>query len=282
MVSSAISGTYARLCMLMHRSRSIVYPFRPRERCTRDGLRLDRTVLGAGDDLEIFTASPSHVGIALAAPIIVMSLFWQDALDEMTNVQFSAVDRSDVTVSFTNPVPGRAVHEIARLPGMLQVEAYRAYRSSYVPAPTLIALQSPACRPSPCAPVGRQPNARPPPAARRPLLSQLLARCVGLQLGDHVSVAVLEGRRPRVDIMVTGVVDEMLGIGAYAEIDTVHRLMGEADTISSVSIAASGGTSMLRWLLTDCPKAATISERTVSLRQFRETDGDGGRYRCSR
>ena len=35
------------------------------------------------------------------------------------------------------------------------------------------------------------------------LLSQLLARCVGLQLGDRVSVAVLEGRRPRVDIMVT-------------------------------------------------------------------------------
>ena len=63
----------------------------------------------------------------------------------------------------------------------------------------------------------------------------------------------------------------MLGIGAYAEIDTVHRLMGQADTISSVSIAASGGTSMLRRLLTDCPKAATISERTVSLRQFRET-----------
>ena len=41
-------------------------------------------------------------GIALAAPIIVMSLFWQNALDEMISVQFSAVDRSDVTVSFTN------------------------------------------------------------------------------------------------------------------------------------------------------------------------------------
>ena len=65
-------------------------------------------------------------GIALAAPIIVMSLFWQDALDEMINVQFSAVDRSDVTVTFTNPVPGRAAREIAHLPGVLQVEAYRA------------------------------------------------------------------------------------------------------------------------------------------------------------
>ena len=64
-------------------------------------------------------------GIALAAPIIVMSLFWQDALDEMINVQFSAVDRSDVMASFTNAVPGRAAREIARLPGVLLVEAYR-------------------------------------------------------------------------------------------------------------------------------------------------------------
>jgi hypothetical protein len=103
------------------------------------------------------------------------------------------------------------------------------------------------------------------------LLSQRLARRLGLQLGDQVSVAVLEGRRPRADMTVTGLVDEMLGIGAYAEIATVHRLMGEADAISSASIAAGGDTSVLRRLLTDRPKIATISERSVSLRQFRET-----------
>ena len=37
-----------------------MYLFRPGERCTRERSRLDRTVLGAGDDHELFTASPSH------------------------------------------------------------------------------------------------------------------------------------------------------------------------------------------------------------------------------
>jgi len=37
-----------------------VYSFRPRERCTRERSQLDRTVLGAGDDHALFTASLSH------------------------------------------------------------------------------------------------------------------------------------------------------------------------------------------------------------------------------
>ncbi len=37
-----------------------MYPFRPRERCTRERSQLDRTVLGAGDDHTLFTASLSH------------------------------------------------------------------------------------------------------------------------------------------------------------------------------------------------------------------------------
>ena len=212
------------------------------------------------------------IGIALAAPIIVMSLFWRDALDEMINVQFSAVDRSDVTVSFTTPVPGRAAREIARLPGVLEVEGYRI-----VPVELRAGIRSyrTVITGLPAKPVLRQlvdsqmRVHRPRPDGL--LLSQRLARRLGLQIGDHVSVAVLEGARPRVDMTVSGLVDEMLGIGAYAEMNTVHRLMGEADAISSVSITADGDTSVLRRLLSGYPKVSTISERSVSMRQFRET-----------
>jgi putative ABC transport system permease protein len=211
-------------------------------------------------------------GIALAAPIIVMSLFWQDALDEMINVQFSAVDRSDVTVTFTNPVPGRAAREIAHLAGVLQVEAYRAvpvelragthtYRTAMTGLPAVPVLRQL---------IDSEMHVH-LPRSDGLLLSQRLARRLRLQIGDHVWVAVLEDRRPIVDMTVTGLVDEMLGIGAYADIEMVHRLMREADAISSVNIAASGDTSALRQLLTERPKVATISERSVSLRQFRQT-----------
>ena len=211
-------------------------------------------------------------GIALAAPIIVMSLFWQDALDEMIDVQFAAVERADLIVSFTNPLPGRAVTEMAKLPGVLLAEAYRAvpvqlragtrtYRTAItgLPAePVLHRLVGADLRV--CA-----------PAADGLILSRRLADRLALHPGDHVAVEVLEGKRPRVDMTVVGLLDELLGLGAYTDISTVNRLMGEADAVSSVGIAVAGDTGALRRLLQERPKVATISERAVSLRQFRQT-----------
>ena len=40
------------------------------------------------------------LGIAFAAPILVLALFWQDAIDYMMTVQFSAIERGDATVTF--------------------------------------------------------------------------------------------------------------------------------------------------------------------------------------
>jgi putative ABC transport system permease protein len=103
------------------------------------------------------------------------------------------------------------------------------------------------------------------------LLSLRLAERLGLGPGDTVSVAVLEGRRPQLDIVVTGVADEMLGMGAYTEIATIRRAMGEADAINLVSVATDGDTAMLRRLLKDRPKVATIVERSAAMEQFRAT-----------
>jgi putative ABC transport system permease protein len=103
------------------------------------------------------------------------------------------------------------------------------------------------------------------------MLSRRLAERLALQVGERVSVEVLEGRRPHLEMTVTGLLDEMLGIGAYTTIGTVNRMMHEADAISSVGVAAAGDTGALRRLLSDRPNVATISERSVSLRQFRQT-----------
>ena len=109
------------------------------------------------------------------------------------------------------------------------------------------------------------------PPADGLMLSRRLADRLALHPGDRVAVEVLEGRRPHVDMTVVGLLDEVLGIGAYADIDTVNRLMGESDAVNSVGVAVAGDTGTLRRLLKDRPKVATITERAVSLRQFRQT-----------
>ena len=201
-----------------------------------------------------------------------MSLFWQDALDEMIDVQFAAVERADVIVGFTDAVPGRAVREMAQLPGVLLAEAYRAvpvslhagtrsYRTAITGLPAQPVLHRL---------IDAELHVLVPPADGL-MLSRRLADRLALHPGDRVAVEVLEGRRPHVDMTVVGLLDEVLGIGAYADIDTVNRLMGESDAVNSVGVAVAGDTGTLRRLLKDRPKVATITERAVSLRQFRQT-----------
>jgi putative ABC transport system permease protein len=44
----------------------------------------------------------SILGLAMAVPMIVLGLFWWDALRFMIAVQFEGVDRADAVVSFTD------------------------------------------------------------------------------------------------------------------------------------------------------------------------------------
>ncbi len=213
------------------------------------------------------------LGIALAVPVILVTLFWQDAIDFMIDVHFAAADRADLVVGFTTAVPGRAEREIAHLPGVLLTEAYRAvpvrlragphsYRTSLtgLPAhPQLRRLIDADLR-------------RVAPPRDGVLLSSRIARRLDVRPGQMVEVEILEGRRQRVDLPVTGVLDELLGLGAYTQIGTLHRLLGEADAISAVGLAVAGPDDRaLRQALLARPMVATISDRAVSLRQFRDT-----------
>jgi len=40
------------------------------------------------------------VGIALAVPMVVLGLFWRDAIDQMIEVQFNLVERGNAVVTF--------------------------------------------------------------------------------------------------------------------------------------------------------------------------------------
>ncbi len=212
-------------------------------------------------------------GIALAVPIIVLTLFWQDAIDFMIDVQFAVAERGDVVIGFSTAVPGRAQREIAHLPGVLTTEAYRsvAVRLHAGPRSYRTALTG-----LPATPVLRRlvdADLRVvPPPRDGVLLSTRLARRLDLRPGDSVDVEVLEGKRPHAAMTVVGLLDELLGIGAYIRIGALNRLMDEADSINAVGVSvADPGDMALRRALLERPMVATVTDRATSLRQFRET-----------
>jgi putative ABC transport system permease protein len=140
-------------------------------------------------------------------------------------------------VTFPHPLDRAIVADLAREPGVLVAEGHRivpvrlrAEHRSYLTS--VIGL-----------PVGSELR-RPHDAALRPIdvpsdgitLTRRLAERLGVVPGDVVTVEVMEGRRRKIDLPVTASVDEVIGMSAYMEIDTLNRLTGEGAVVSAAAL----------------------------------------------
>jgi putative ABC transport system permease protein len=213
------------------------------------------------------------VGIALAAPILVMALFWQDALENLIAIQFFAIERGDLTVTFTDPVSSRAQREIARLPGVLQTEGfrvvpvrlragYRSYRTAILGLPEESSLRRV---------LDANLRVQPLPKAGL-LLTDRLGERLGLQPGDMVMVEVLEGTRVQLAMPVSQFVNDLVGLSAYTQMETLNRLMSEGEVISAVNLTFDQREAdTLYRRLKQLPKVATVSIKQAALRSFTET-----------
>ena len=64
-----------------------------------------------------------------------------------------------------------------------------------------------------------------------------LAEILGVSPGDTLQVEVLEGKRPVHPVVVSKLVDELIGISAYMGIRALHRLMEEEPAVSGAYLA---------------------------------------------
>ncbi|HSD41426.1 MAG TPA: FtsX-like permease family protein [Burkholderiales bacterium] len=221
----------------------------------------------------------SVVGLAAATALLVISRFSFDALDEIVRVQFRGAMREDVAVLLNEAAPDRAVHELERLPGVLRVEPYRAVaaRLRFEHRERRVGI------------LGIDPDATLRPVLDRRLvavavpdeglvLSAKLAEVLGMRPGDRVTVEVLEGRRPVREVVVAGLVDDVIGLSAYMRRDALARLMGEAPRVSGAYLATDPlALDDLYRQLKAMPAVAGVTLREASLRSFLDTIAENTR-----
>ena len=168
---------------------------------------------------------------------MLMNAIFLDAMDAVADLQFSMVQRQDITVSFVEPVSSRARHEIGSLPGVMTVEPFRAvparlrhghrYRNLSIMGMPMGADLSRIVELS-----GNLPEL--PPDGL--LISKILGKVLHIEPGDTVVLEVLEGARPVREAVVSGLVDDTMGITAWMEIGALHRLMREGGSLSGAHI----------------------------------------------
>ena len=134
------------------------------------------------------------VGIAFAVPMVVLGLFWRDAIDHMIEVQFNLVERGNVGVTFPHPLDRAIVGDLAREPGVLVVEGQRivpvrlrAGHRTYLTSITGLRAGSELRRPhdSELRPIDVPPDGV--------TLTRRLADRLGVGPGDTITIEVMEG-----------------------------------------------------------------------------------------
>jgi len=209
-------------------------------------------------------------GIAMACGVMMLGTFFADAMDEMVEIEFGLAQREDLTVSFYDPTSLRAVHELRALNGVHYVEPFRSvpvrlrvgprsYRTSilgYRPDAVLHRALDDELQPL------RLPDAG-------VLLTEQLAGILGVMAGDRVEAEVLEGRRPRRQVEVAGVVRQYIGIGAYMSLDGLNRMMQEGYAISGAYLAVDRlQRDEIYQRLKDTPRVAATEASDARLENF--------------
>lgn len=175
----------------------------------------------------------SVLGIGLAVGLMMVASFMFEAVDYMMMVQFDRVQRDDVTVLLHEPRSPAVIYDIRQLAGVLQAEPFRAvpvrlrheHRSKQI---ELIGLQ-PGSELRQIVDSQLRSIAVP---AEGLLLTRKLGEMLGIKAGDRVTLEVLDGARQVREVVVSGLSDEFIGIGAYMEATALARLLREDNQVS--------------------------------------------------
>jgi putative ABC transport system permease protein len=211
-------------------------------------------------------------GVAAAVAIVIMGNFFRDAMDVIMDTSFNLAMRGDIAVWTTDPVDAGAARLLARLPGVLQVEAGRgaAVRFVHGQRSETGAIQGYA-QPPFLRRVINVDQHEVLPAPEGLLMSDRLAAKLGLKVGDTVTVEVREGRRPVREVPVTRVVRDMMGLNAYMDRRALNRLLGEGDVATLFSLYVErGAVSQVLQATQAMPRVAGAFSKATMLRNMRE------------
>lgn len=214
-------------------------------------------------------------GLALATGLMVLPGSMADSIDYMLTYQWNDVQRQDVVAFFAEPGSGDALHNLEQLPGVQLAEPVRSVqaRIHYGHHSRKLAVTG--------LPRDADLN-RLMDAERRPIvlpeegivMSAQLGKIFGARIGDVVQVETLEGRRESIGVPIRGFLEDFAGISAFMDINALHRLMHEGDTVSGayMTVDAARWSDFMR-AVKDTPRIAITLVKQDQLESFRSTTG---------
>lgn len=216
------------------------------------------------------------LGLALATGIPVVPGTIKEGINYLLSFQWDVAQRQDVTVGLVEPGSSAALSDLRHLPGVVLAEPFRS-----VPARLRFGHRS---RKLAVSGVPRDgilnrlldADGHPIPLpADGLIISAKLAEILGAQPGDHIQLEVEEGERPTREAVLAAVFTDYAGVAAYMEINSLHRLMREADTVSGAYLSIDRA----KWpdflaKVKETPRIATMAIKESMRQSFKKTTAE--------
>lgn len=212
----------------------------------------------------------SVVGVAVSVGILVIGMAMFDGVDHMMELQFELAQREDLTVSFNAPLALSARYDLARIDGVTRVEPFRTVpirlRVGHLEKEAAITGLEPDGRLRQIITTTGNVQYLPPEGL---VISDLLAKQLGIAAGDVIDIEMLEGARPHAEVRVAGLVGDYVGLSIYGNLDAVHRLAGGERAINGAYLAADpSALPAINTRLKDLPAVASVSSPQAMLESF--------------
>ena len=166
----------------------------------------------------------TSAGIGLAVAVLMVSMQWLDAIRHMVDVYFLQAQAQDVTVGFADPRSAEVLRDLARLPGVQTTEPARVVSAKLLRFHEQREALQDCPRTRSCIVYDSEGRSVDLPSEGL-VISTMLADLLGVRRGDRITVEVLEGRRPVVEIPVVELFETYIGTPAYIELGALSRLL---------------------------------------------------------
>ncbi|WP_417714150.1 ABC transporter permease [Pseudophaeobacter arcticus] len=210
------------------------------------------------------------IGIACGMGLSVAMITIYAGFDRTIDLTFSVVDRSDVSVSFTQPVSDKALFELRRIVGVSRAEPVR-----HVPVVLRNGVHSyrSAITGMPQDPVLNRALDEKTAAIDMPksgvVLSSVLAEILHIRAGEMLTIEVREGRQPVLQIPVASVAQALLGAPAYMDLTALNQVLREPRRVTGAYLTIDAARAdAIYETLQDMPTVAGVSLKEEAREAF--------------
>jgi putative ABC transport system permease protein len=215
-------------------------------------------------------------GFAGAIAMMILSLYFTDAIDEILRTHFNEVQREDLALGFIDARSSVVIQDVLRLPGVIKAEPMRIVPADLVAGHrehrgAVSGLLSDAAL-TRIYDLKRGPLTVPDHGV---VLSARLAEKLGLAVGDTVEIRVLEGRRPVDRLTVIDTYESHVGLQAYVNLHYLNALLRDRPVTQYVNtLVDETQQAPLLQALKNLPAVSTVAFRSSALQNFNQTIAD--------